>query len=83
MSNLANVTDQRVSEMFIKEDFASASVCRIVAPKILIHSFRLNLFRRSLPEVFCKKVFLKISQNSQEDTCVGVCFFKKVFTEHY
>ena len=30
-------------------------------------------------EVFCKKVLLKISQNSQENTCVGVSynFFKK------
>ena len=25
--------------------------------------------RSSRPEVFCKKVFLKISQNSQENTC--------------
>ena len=27
------------------------------------------------PEVFCKKMFLEISQNSQEKTCVRVIFF--------
>ena len=33
--------------------------------------------RSSRPEVFCKKVFLKISQNSQENTCARVSFFNK------
>ena len=33
------------------------------------------LFRSSRAEVFLKKVFLKISQNSQETTCTGVTFF--------
>ena len=28
-----------------------------------------QMFRRSRPEVFCKKVFLEISQISQENTC--------------
>ena len=32
--------------------------------------------RSSRPEVFCKKLFLKNSQNSQENTCAGVCFKK-------
>ena len=27
---------------------------------------------------FIKKVFFKISQNSQENTCIGVSFFKKI-----
>ena len=31
--------------------------------------------RRSCSGVFCKKVFLKISQNSPENICVGVSFF--------
>ena len=31
-------------------------------------------YRSSHPEVFCKKVFLVISQNSQEKTCVRVPF---------
>ena len=31
----------------------------------------------SYPEVFCKKVFLEISQNSQENTCARA-FFNKV-----
>ena len=29
-------------------------------------------FKSSQPEVFCKKVFIKISQNSQENTCARV-----------
>ena len=29
----------------------------------------------SHPEVFCKKVFLKFLQNSQESRCPGVCFW--------
>ena len=29
-------------------------------------------------EVFYKKVFLKISQNSQENTCAGVSFLIKL-----
>ena len=31
-------------------------------------------FRSSRPEVFCKKMFLKISQSSQENTCARVSF---------
>ena len=33
---------------------------------------------RSRPEVFCKKVFLKILQNSQENTCAKVSFLIKL-----
>ena len=33
---------------------------------------------RGRPEVFCKNVFLEISQNLQENTCVRVSFFNKV-----
>ena len=33
--------------------------------------------RSSRPEVFCKKVFLEISQNSQENTCARVSFLKR------
>ena len=33
--------------------------------------------RSSRPEVFCKKVFLEISQNSHENTCVRVSFIIK------
>ena len=31
----------------------------------------IGYFRSSPPEVFCKKKFLEILQNSQENTCVG------------
>ena len=37
-----------------------------------------NPVRSSRLEVFCKKLFLKISQNSQENTCVRVSFFTKL-----
>ena len=33
-------------------------------------------FRSNRPEVFCEKVFLEISQYSQENNCVGVSFYK-------
>ena len=33
--------------------------------------------QRKQPEVFCKKVFLKMSQISQENTCAGVSFLIK------
>ena len=41
-------------------------------------SIILMFSRSSRPEVFCKKVFLKIFQNSQENTCVGVSFLIKL-----
>ena len=34
--------------------------------------------RKSHPEVFCKKVFLEISQNSQESTCARASFLIKL-----
>ena len=37
--------------------------------------------RSSLREVFCKKVFLKISQNLQENTCARVSFLIKLQVE--
>ena len=46
------------------------------------------LFKSSRPEVFCKKMFLEISQNSQENTCARVAvnfakFLRTLFlTEH-
>ena len=36
-----------------------------------------SLSESSLREVFCKNVFSQISQNSQENTCVGVSFLLK------
>ena len=37
-----------------------------------------NIFRSNRPELFCKKLFLEILQNPQENTCVGVSFFNKI-----
>ena len=31
-----------------------------------------DIYRSSHPEVFCKKLFLKMLQNSQENTCAEV-----------
>ena len=45
--------------------------------KIIYNFFRIYLGRSSRPEVFCKKVFLQISQNSQENTCARVHFLIK------
>ena len=36
------------------------------------------LYKSNGPEVFCKKVFLKILQNSQENPCVRVSFLIKL-----
>ena len=42
-------------------------------------NFLFNHFTSSQPEVICKKkVFLKISQNSQENNCAWVSFLKKL-----
>ena len=51
----------------IKKSGKSNQEIKIIIKKTII----LCLYRSSLPEVFCeKKVFLKISQYSQESTCV-------------
>ena len=45
---------------------------------VLLNPTSKNTFQKQSPEVFYKKkVFLKISQNSQQNTCVSL-FFKKV-----
>ena len=43
-------------------------------PSIWYDNQNMAFGRSSLPEVFCKKLFLKSSQSSQENTCVGVSF---------
>ena len=42
--------------------------------------YAINLLRSSHPEVFYKKVFLEISQNSQKNTCARVFFLIKLQT---
>ena len=44
----------------------NVSCCYTSLPLILLS------YRSSRPEVFCRKVFLEISQNSQENTCARV-----------
>ena len=40
--------------------------------------FNWTTYRINHPEVFCQKMFLNISQNSQESTCFGVSFLIKL-----
>ena len=40
-------------------------------------------YRSSRSEVFCKKVFLEISQNLQENTCARVSFSIKLHCENF
>ena len=42
--------------------------------KIPLH----HMYRSSRLEVFCKKMFLEISKNSQENTCARVSFLIKL-----
>ena len=44
---------------------------------LMLNLMLFSRYRSSRPEVFCKKVFLKFSQNSQENTCARVSFLIK------
>ena len=56
----------------------------IFSTAILLFSLKQVFWEKSLqkqsPEVFCKKVYLKISQSSQENTCARVCYILQVFS---
>ena len=41
------------------------------------------ILRSRGPDVFCEKVFLEISQKSQENTCARVSFLKKRLKHRY
>ena len=43
-----------------------------------IHKEMTETLRNNRPDVFCKKVFLEISQNSQKNTCARVSFLIKL-----
>ena len=45
-----------------------------------MRAFEIFYIQKQPLEVFCKKVFLKISQNSQENTCARVPFLIKLQT---
>ena len=45
--------------------------------KNLVQASVFSLPRSSRPEVFCKKIFLEISKNSQENTCARASFLIK------
>ena len=52
--------------------------CRMELFHSLLYKKRENENRSSCPEVFCKKVFLEISQNSQENICPRASFLIKL-----
>ena len=60
---------------FIRTTFPQSASGRLLLS--LLHWCTLK-FRSSRPEVFCKMVFFKISQNSQENTCARVSFLIKL-----
>ena len=56
---------------------ALAIICKLSFENGCPHNFK-PMFRISHRRYSVKKVFFKISQNSQENTCARVSFFKKV-----
>ena len=63
--------DYRLVELLL--DLKTASYIN----KICNNSYVVYKFRSSHPDCFVKKMFLEISQNSQENTCVRVSFLLK------
>ena len=45
---------------------------------MIVRKVRASETQKQLRELFCKKMFLKIWENSQKDTCVEVSFFNKI-----
>ena len=65
---------------FSIKDFFSK--CDQIRMKLLTYLYFHLSLEKQPPEVFCKgKVFLEISQNSQENTCAGVSFLIKLQAE--
>ena len=65
--------------------FPTIKKLNIFTPQLLMYYIqyqngksRLVHIQKQPLEVFCEKVFLKISQNSQETTCARLSFFNKV-----
>ena len=48
------------------------------APFLCLFKKDLSIAVQELPRGFAKKMFMKISQNSQENTCARVSFLKKL-----
>ena len=57
--------------------FTSLKTCNFIKKETPIYVF-LCEYRSSRPKVFLNKVFLEISQNSQENTCARVSFLIKL-----
>ena len=58
--------------------FLRAEKTRAVVYSNYLEKNENKMNRNSRPEVFCKKMFLEISQNSQESTCTRAYFLKKL-----
>ena len=80
-SQIAKVQPQSVTQLLLNfhkqppEVFYKKTVLKNFA---IFTGKHLYFSRSSRPEVFCKKVFLGISQNSQENTCARVSFLIKL-----
>ena len=61
----------------MKEQVLSCEFCEILKEQIFSKTPWKN-DKNSHPYVFCENLFLKISQNSQENTCARVSFLIKL-----
>ena len=70
------------SQIKWKENYVAPQNSRYSGMKVICISLKdigkYTRYRSSLPEVFYKKVFLEISQNSKENTCARVSFLIKL-----
>ena len=74
MDNIPEVTPHKKRRKF--------TLTFALSIKVIIQVWKSqSAFKSSRPEVFFKKVFLEISQNSQESTCVRVSFLIKLQAE--
>ena len=71
MDNIPEVTPHKKRRKF--------ALTFALSIKVIIQVWKSqSAFKSSRPEVFCKKVFLEIWQNSQESTCARVSFLIKL-----
>ena len=66
---LYDISEDSLKELFIRRE---RTISLHSKPELIIFT------RSSRPDVFCKMVFLEISQNSQENTCAIGSFLRKL-----
>ena len=70
--NVTNCSFRRIPQAIHNESFKDNN-CSIVMSCAVVWFRRIH-FQKQPPEVFLKKVFLKLPENSPENTCTGVSF---------